>query len=289
MSGVTGAIVGGALVTAGASVYGSRQASNAASSAAGSATAENSRQFDTIRADTAPQRELGQGATGLLGRLYGLPVQSDAQRVASADRLVGDTYLPGETTLVSTDGGRNRHYDVMLDGQRIGALRPGGQSGRFVNDTGVDIHQLIRSRAPAAGSAGNAATGPDMSAFFESPDYQFNLAEGQKGIDRSLLARGRGLSGAGVRESARYASGLASGEFGNFFNRLTTLAGLGSAATNTSAQAGLTTAANNANIITNAGNARASAYLQGAQGVNNAVQGGLGNFMLMNYLKQQPS
>jgi len=286
MSGVTGAIIGGAVVTAGASVYSADQASDAASGAARTGTAENSRQFNTIRADTAPQRQLGQGATGLLSRLYGLPEYSEAGARAKAPVVMGDTELPPGTMAVSP--GNKSGSDITLNGQVIGRVVPGGANGRFLPAAGVDINALWARQTQQPGATDTAGT-PDMSAFFESPDYQFNLAEGQKGIDRSLLARGRGLSGAGVKESTRYASGMASGEFGNFFNRLTTLAGLGSAATNTSAQAGLTTAANNSNIIANAGNQRASAYAQGAAGVNNAVQGGLGNWMLMNYLNKQPA
>jgi hypothetical protein len=286
MSGVTGAIIGGAVVTAGASVYSSRQASNATGSAASSATAENSRQFDTVRADTAAQRQLGQGATGLLSRLYGLPAYSEAGARAQAPVVMGDTELPPGTMAVSP--GNKSGSDITLNGQVIGRVVPGGANGRFLPAAGVDINALWaqQTQQPGATPATNAATGPDLSGFFESPDYRFNLGESEKALDRSLLARGRGISGAGVKEGVRLASGAASGEFGNFFNRLTTLAGIGSAATNTSAQAGLTTAANNSNIITNAGNQRASAYVQGAAGVNNSVQGGLSNWLLMNQMNK---
>lgn len=132
--------------------------------------------------------------------------------------------------------------------------------------------------APQA-AAPTPQAGPDMSAFTESPDYQFNLAEGQKAIDRSLAARGKGLSGAAVREGVRYASGMASNEFGNFYNRLAGLAGLGQAGINTSANAGANSASTIANANANAGAARSSAYMTGAQGVNNAVQGGIANYM----------
>lgn len=287
MSGVTGAVIGGAIITAGASAYSADQASDAAGRSANSATGENSRQFNTIRADTAAQRQLGQGATGLLARLYGLPQYSASAERARQPVLMGDTELPPGT--LSDSPGNPAGSNILYNGQVIGKVVPGGRNGRFLPAEGVDINAIWQqhSQQPAA-SAGAAAGKPDMSAFFESPDYQFNLAENQKGIDRSLLARGKGLSGASVKESTRLASGMASNEFGNYFNRLSTLAGIGSAATNTSAQAGLTTAANNANIITNAGNTRASAYMSGAQGVNNAVQSGLGNWMLMNYLNKQP-
>jgi hypothetical protein len=139
--------------------------------------------------------------------------------------------------------------------------------------------------APAAGAGSGQ---PNMGAFFESPDYQFNLGEGQKAIDRSLAARGRGISGAGVREGERYASGLASGEFNNFTQRLLQIAGLGSAGITTSANAGMTSAGQIGAAQVNAGNNRASAYMAGAQGVNNAVQGGISNYLLNQYLQKPP-
>jgi hypothetical protein len=127
-----------------------------------------------------------------------------------------------------------------------------------------------------------------MGAFFASPDYQFNLGEGQKAIDRSLAARGGALSGASVREGARYASGLASQQYGDYTNRLLTIAGLGSAATSNVAAAGQNMANNNSAAILNNANARASSYMTQAQGVNNAVQGGISNYLLQQYLSKPP-
>jgi hypothetical protein len=128
------------------------------------------------------------------------------------------------------------------------------------------------------------ATAPDMSGFFNSPDYQFNLAEGSKAINNSAAARSGVLSGRAVKEGERYASGLASREFSGFMDRLYQQAGIGSTGIGTAAAAG----SNAANAIgaaaQNEGNARASAYT----GINNAVQGGVSNFLLQQYLKPQP-
>lgn len=137
----------------------------------------------------------------------------------------------------------------------------------------------------ATGAAPAAGTGqPDMSVFFTSPDYQFRLNEGQKAIDRSAAARGGLLSGGAVREGARYASNLASGEYGAFVDRLMQQAGLGSTGIGASAAAGAQTASNVGNAAMNAGNSRASAYLQSGQALNNSVQGGISNLLLSRYL-----
>lgn len=132
----------------------------------------------------------------------------------------------------------------------------------------------------SAGVAGQ----PDMSVFFESPDYQFNLGEGQKAMDRSLAARGRALSGAGVREGVRYASGMASREYGSFVDRLLAQAGLGTTGIGASATAGSNTANLVGNAAMNAANARGSAYMQQGQAINNSIQGGLSNLLLSRYL-----
>jgi hypothetical protein len=71
----------------------------------------------------------------------------------------------------------------------------------------------------------------------------------------------------------RFADGLASSDYGDQFNRLSTLAGLGSAAATNSAQLGQNYANAGSNLYGSIGNAKASGYA----GVNNAIQGTLSN------------
>jgi hypothetical protein len=283
MAEVWGAIAGG-IIAGGAAYAGSERASGAAQRGADAATREQARQYDQTRADLRPGRELYQGATAMLGRLYGIPIQNDAQARGSAPMLVGDTELPAGTTFKDLGKG---WYEVHYGGQRIGTLRPGGENGRFLNDAGVDISALFAEQGNRQAAA--APTGPDMSVFFESPDYQFNLAEGQKAIDRSLAARGRSLSGAGVKEGIRYASGMASTEYGNFYNRLANLAGLGQSATQATAAAGANAANNISQNHLFAGQSRANGYMTAAAGINNAAQGSMQNYLLARYLQQPGS
>lgn len=283
------AIVAGSLVTGYLADRGSKRAAGAAQQGANAATAESRRQFDTIRSDTAGLRSTQNSALDQIARLYGWapPSQAAALEQQQAPMLVGDTELPAGTTTKSVGNGWS---EVLYNGQRIGTLQPGGKNGRFVNDTGTDINALFEQQRQA-NQAQPAATGtghPDMSAFIESPDYQFNLQQGQQAIDRSLASRGRSLSGAGVKEGERYASGLASQQYGSFVDRLLTAAGLGTTGVTTSANAGLTSAGQIGAAQQNAGNTRASAYLTGAEGVNNAVQGGISGYLLSQYLKKPP-
>lgn len=278
--------VGTAVVGAGASIYSNRQATNAATRGANSANAESARQFDLIRSDTANQRALGSGASSILGRLYGINIPG-ANGAAPEQTAGTGQFKPSDVVGMLQ---RGMSIDDIL---KLGVLTPnqGAKEFRYLQQNGLNpdqINQLIQGRfsTPAAGTPGAPGTTgtPDMSAFTASPDYQFNLAEGQRAIDRSLAARGQALSGAGVRAGVRYASGQASTEFGNYFNRLAALAGIGQAATNTSAGAGLTTAANIGANTMAAANSRASAYRDNGASIGNAANGLASNYLLYRYL-----
>ena len=216
MTGVASAVVAGAVVAAGASAYAANKTAGAARDAAAGTLAENAREFDLARADTAPARQLGANSIATLSKLYGYgPSQVD----------------PNTGAVTGTPSGT-----------------------------------------------------PDMSSFFTSPDYSFNLQEGEKGVTNSLVARGLGLSGSQVKASTRYASGLASQQYGDYVNRLLAQAGLGQTGVNTSAQVGQSVAASDAAARASEANARASAYGTMASGVNNAAQGGISNYLLYRYL-----
>lgn len=138
---------------------------------------------------------------------------------------------------------------------------------------------------PNTGSfIGSPSGKPNMSSFFTSPDYSFNLQQGQQAVDRSAAARGGLLSGAAVKAGQRFASGLASNEYNNYVNRLMAQAGLGQNANSQSIQAGEATAASDAAARQNEAGARESAYGNLASGVNGALQGGASNILLARYL-----
>lgn len=112
----------------------------------------------------------------------------------------------------------------------------------------------------------------DFSKFVQSPDYQFALDQGMKTLDRSAAASGRLYSGGYGQDLTKYAQGMASQNYNNYYNRLAGLAGVGQ---NTATNLG-TLGQNFANAYSqqqmNIGNARASAY----QGYGNAINKGIG-------------
>ena len=115
----------------------------------------------------------------------------------------------------------------------------------------------------------------DFSGFETSPGFEFRRDEGLRGIENRFSASGGSLSGNALRRLTEFNSGLASQEFGNFFNRNLAQAGLGQTATQAGVAAGTQTAGNISNALVQGGNARAS----GIQGQNSALQGTLGNLL----------
>lgn len=283
-------IIGGATLVGGA--YSSRQAGRAADAqgrAGDAAIAEQGRQFDTLLDLTSNQRAMGNQALNALGSIYGYtPATGYAnddytgltRSISREPMLVGDTELPPGTTFVDKGKG---WYEVHYGGQRIGTLRPGGANGRFINDAGADINALWKDwedtqRIVAGGRSqggstggGNQLAGPDYSAFYQSPDYQFRLNQGLNAVQNSAAAQGGLYSGNALRGINEFAQGSAASEFGNYVNRQLALAGMGQTATTQAGNAAMTTGTNVGNLLLANGNARASGII----GQANAVTGGI--------------
>lgn len=116
---------------------------------------------------------------------------------------------------------------------------------------------------------------------YMDPSYQFRFGEGMKALDRSAAARGGTMSGGALKAAQRYGQDYASQEFGNAYNRLAGLAGIGQTATSNIGNAAGAFGANAGQNYMGAANARASGYVGGA----NALTGGLGQYL--NYTQGQ--
>lgn len=189
---VAAAVIGSAVVGAGASHLSGKSAAKAQKNAANQQVAEQRRQYDQTRADYAPWRATGESA---LARLN----------------------------------------NEMKDGA--------------------------------------------TTAFTKTPGYDFRLSEGVKAAERSAAARGRLGSGATMKAVQRYGEGLASDEYGSWWNRNAGLAGVGQQATNATAAAGENMANNVSSAYQTAGNARASSYLTTGSAINRGLQGVAGAYL----------
>lgn len=131
----------------------------------------------------------------------------------------------------------------------------------------------------------NSTGGREYGGFQESPGYQFRLGESQRAVEASAARRHGLVSGAAQEALARNAQDYASNEYGNYYNRLAGIAGMGQASAAGTASAAGQYGSNSMNALANRGDAAAS----GAIGVGNALQGGLNNGLaLYAYGQQQP-
>lgn len=137
---------------------------------------------------------------------------------------------------------------------------------------------------------------PDYSGFYNSPDYAFAQQQGELGIERGANARGINLSGGTLKDLSSFNSGLATQQYGNYYNKLMALSGQGeNAATGfgnlaTGQATNITNSANGiANTTQAAGQAQASGIVGGANAVTGSLNSGIQNSLLANYLGKSPS
>lgn len=121
-------------------------------------------------------------------------------------------------------------------------------------------------------------TNADFSRFFESPDYEFARSEGLKALEFSNAAKGQLSSGNNMRDLVQFGQGLATQNFGNYFNRLLQLSQLGSNA-----------AAGQAQQIGNEGQAQASGIVGSANALNQGLSGIGNSLSLYGALNGSPS
>lgn len=115
----------------------------------------------------------------------------------------------------------------------------------------------------------------DTSSFKESPDYQFAFNQGLQGLDRSAAARGSLFSGGHSADVMKFGEGLASQNYGAYYDRLSKLAGQGSSTASGLGSLGQQYANNVGQIGINNANNMASSYQQSAN-ANSQLAGSLG-------------
>lgn len=318
-----------AVAAAAISAYGANQAAgtqaDAISGAAGTqaqatlaSVAEQRRQFDQIREDFGPYRDIGEAALGEYAALWGLGREGQIPIYAADVEDIPETISREvtETTAPAIRGGFTGTLsdivgEVGQEGLRrlrsAGGLVPVGFGGEYENE-GQPLFMVLAG----AGGSGTTRTftedipnpaleGPRVSRSIEearerfkaTPGYQFRMDEGIRALDRSAAARGELGSGGYGRDLQTFAQGLAAEEFHSYADRLAGLASTGQASAAGTATAGLATgqgiantlmrgAANQGNLLAQAGTARASGYV----GASNAVSGGLRDYMFFQSMQQ---
>lgn len=121
--------------------------------------------------------------------------------------------------------------------------------------------------------AGRAALGrlSDPAAFTASPDYAFRRSEGLRDTQNMFAFRGGAQSGNAQRALIDYNSNLASGEYGNWFNRQAGIAGVGQSTAQSVGAFGANAANQIGNNFQAAGDARASGVINSANAWGDAA------------------
>lgn len=231
-----------AVISAGASLYGSSQQADAADEAAqrtsdatNRATESQERMFNTTREDMAPWRDVGKEGLYSLADLMGIQ---------------------------STDSSGN----LRPQSDRFGTLGRTFTMSDFYKDPGYDFRlneglKGIDRGAAARGDFFSGATGKALSEYNQNyASNEFNNAYNRFNTDQSnLYNRYAGLSGTGQATAGQIGS-LGANTYSNIAN--TSMTGANSVS----------------DAYMNAANARASGYA----GVGNAITSGVGNYMAYN-------
>lgn len=160
---------------------------------------------------------------------------------------------------------------------------------RQYDQTRADQQPWMEAGRNALGQMERLNSG-DFSGFTESPDYAFARDQGIQAIDRGAAARGGLLSGGADADRISFASGLATQNYNNFYNRLAGLSGTGQTTASGLGTLGANAANNIAGNINAAGNARASSYTNQGNQWGNALNqiGGIAGDWYANR-NQQPA
>lgn len=300
-------------------------AKNAANAQLQAATQTNALQkyiYDQNRSDQAPYRGEGTNALYQIGDLLGVARSGGnalAAPGATGNALAGPSGGDAQTLgqirerlqawSQAKPGNAEPVIQAIDSGASLGQVQSMLQSLRATTTNPANTAYLD----PALSLASNAANGytvqptvgysssdasPDnspggiaarqqnaFSTFRADPGYQFALDQGSRSLQNSAASRGVLNSGQTAKALTQFGQGLADEQYGKYFSRLQSLAGIGQTATNATQQAGNVFAAGSGQALTNAGDARASAYTgaanawsNGLAGVNKAVGNGLNNY-----------
>lgn len=247
---VAAAMIGGAVVSAGAGAYSANKAAGAQRDAANQANDTQWRMYDQQRADMQPWRQTGANALGTLANYTGISGDPNASGFGA---LAGSPYQ-------GFDVGHQFNADDLKSN-----LAPGYD---------FRLQQGLGATTNAANAMGGAVSGNSLKAIndyaqgFASNEFQNAFNNYQTNLSNRYNAFNTNFSNNQANQT-------------NIFNRLSSIAGLGQTANQATSNAGISAATNIGNNITGAGNARAAGYM----GVGNAVGGNANNLATMYALR----
>ena len=127
---------------------------------------------------------------------------------------------------------------------------------------------------------------PDYSQFTNSPDYGFAQQQGNLALDRANNAKGLNLSGGALKDASQFNQGLATQQYGNYYNRLLSLSQLGQSAASGAAGSAANFSGQMSNSIQGQGQAQASGIVGSANALTGGINGGINNSLLYNAINR---
>ena len=202
---------------------------------------------------------------------------------------LGDAPMIGANALrvETVPGAPSQVTRMFMDGERE-------RSNTFTGPPGPNTYRVgdrtfsTMAEAQAYADA-NSTPGTQWGGFQADPGFRFRQEQGNEALRALNAARGGGLSGRTLQDAMEFNSGLASQEYGNFFNRLAGQQGIGLQAAGLTANAGGAAVQNVGNALANIGDARASGAIGGANAINQGIGNALGAWQYQQGLARPPS
>lgn len=133
------------------------------------------------------------------------------------------------------------------------------EQARQFDQSRQDMMPWIEAGQDAVGTLRRLNAG-DMTAYHESPDYQFRYDQGLQGLSRLAAARGNFRGGATDKDIIDYSQGMASQGYGEFYNRLASMAGVGQTQSQNLGSLGQNYASNIGNLAMRSGQQQSDYY-----------------------------
>lgn len=133
------------------------------------------------------------------------------------------------------------------------------EQARQYDQSRQDMMPWIEAGQDSVGTLRRLNAG-DMTAYHESPDYQFRYDQGLQGLSRLAAARGNFRGGATDKDIIDYSQGMASQGYGDFYNRHAGLAGLGQTQSQSLGSLGQNYASNIGNLAMRSGQQQSDYY-----------------------------
>lgn len=265
------AAIGAALVGGAASADAAGKASGAQEKSSKEAIAEQQRQYDQSRADSAQWRNTGASASARLGQLLGMQGQMDPN-----DPKFKEIYEAKLAPFIAPQSGLTVAENSVL------STDPATKEKQlaWIKDQATQeyIQKYGDPSSPEQGG-GSLIRKFTLADFLSDPvtqaSYQSGLDLGTQALNRSAGSRGNLNSGAQLKALLRFGTDYTGqqaagsqarfvGDQTNTFNRFASLSGLGQTSAAQTGQLGQSSAQNIGQILTAQGNARGAAAI--AQG-----------------------